>query len=327
MVFDLIKHLQKKNIQVVDVFVMADAYRNANKQFFDRMDEAGLACDIMKLLTEKGQKFTVVNNLKNDEIYQKLVDAAPDLIINNGMMFIFPEKIVDNFRVLNTHSGRLPYYRGRSGASWAVYNDEKIFGVSCHLMDKGVDTGPVVAQKIIKITDSDYMLDLLMKERKHCLSLILKSVKLLSNSKFKPKYQSEFVGSYFPALMSDLDGAINWERETSRIIFCKVRAFSFPYGGAFAIFNDAKVVVSKASIPRNNTFVCREPGMVFGKSKSGAVRVSTADGHILIEKIIVEGSERSPSGYWKMGDALFQGPFKENVKRWIAEKAKGQRAI
>lgn len=57
---------------------------------------------------------------------------------------------------INIHTGIIPQYRGLHGAYWALINgDRENCGVSVHVVDAGVDTGPIIAQARIKPSGSD----------------------------------------------------------------------------------------------------------------------------------------------------------------------------
>ncbi len=57
---------------------------------------------------------------------------------------------------LNTHVGITPLYRGVHGGYWALASgDPDHFGVTIHKIDKGIDTGEIVAQTVTERSDSD----------------------------------------------------------------------------------------------------------------------------------------------------------------------------
>jgi methionyl-tRNA formyltransferase len=305
--------LEGAGVDIVGVFLMAEDYYQLNKTFFRRMLEKGLACDLQNYF--KGRKYpvTVIGNINSPEVLEKIDVIAPDLIVNNGMMFIYKNDVLQRCTVLNTHSGHLPYYRGRCGASWAIYNGEHSYGITCHLMDEGIDSGSIVTQQIIEIEKGDYVYDLLLKEKELFPPLIRDAVLKLNDFTFAPQPQSKYEGSYFPVLNSEVDGIIDWGREPSERIYNKIRAFSFPYAGAFSIKNGKKYVISRARLPHTNRFVCAEPGIVFGETEDGGVKVSTVDGYIIIEKIIGEDTELTPATEWKQGSWISTNYLKELI--------------
>ncbi len=70
----------------------------------------------------------------------------PDFILINGTR-ILKKKLLDAMTVpvINIHAGITPMYRGVHGGYWSLVNDERHhFGATIHLVDAGVDTGPVL---------------------------------------------------------------------------------------------------------------------------------------------------------------------------------------
>ena len=56
---------------------------------------------------------------------------------------------------INIHTGITPKYRGMHGAYWALaYGDAENCGVTVHVVDAGIDTGPIIAQARVKPTRS-----------------------------------------------------------------------------------------------------------------------------------------------------------------------------
>lgn len=95
--------------------------------------------------------------INNSEVIHHVKKINPDLIIVNGTRII-KKKIIDGVGVsmVNMHVGITPKYRGVHGGYWALTNnDAKNCGVTAHLIDPGIDTGGVISQRTIKITNRD----------------------------------------------------------------------------------------------------------------------------------------------------------------------------
>ena len=61
-----------------------------------------------------------------------------------------------NAKFINLHAGITPKYRGSHGAYWALYNNDKEnAGVTVHFVDKGIDTGNIIYQSTISVTEKD----------------------------------------------------------------------------------------------------------------------------------------------------------------------------
>ena len=90
-----------------------------------------------------------------------LADAVaahePDLVVLAGFMRILGPAFLGRFpqRVVNTHPALLPAFPGAHAVADALAYGVKVSGVTVHLVDEGVDTGPVVAQAAVPVLDGD----------------------------------------------------------------------------------------------------------------------------------------------------------------------------
>jgi len=72
---------------------------------------------------------------------------------------------------LNMHPGVLPYMRGMHSDKWAIYYGINP-GATLHIMDSGVDTGPIIATGFVPIDENDSIASLRVKAHELCLSLL-----------------------------------------------------------------------------------------------------------------------------------------------------------
>lgn len=105
------------------------------------------------LAKEYNIPYRVVNdhNQKRSEAF--LYQVSPDLIVFTGGGLIRENILsIPSIGIMNCHTGILPEYRGMDVVEWTAAEEQAAgigFGVTLHLMDKGVDTGPVL--KAVKI--------------------------------------------------------------------------------------------------------------------------------------------------------------------------------
>lgn len=98
-----------------------------------------------------------VRSVNSEEVVRVLQDRQPDAVIVNGTRII-REHVLSSVRCpfINTHAGVTPMYRGVHGGYWALWmGDRDNFGVTIHLVDSGVDTGPILAQRRASPDNSD----------------------------------------------------------------------------------------------------------------------------------------------------------------------------
>ena len=82
---------------------------------------------------------------------------APDLIITAGFMKLLGPVFLDRFggRILNSHPSLLPAFPGPRAVADALAHGVRVTGTTVHLVDAGVDTGPIVAQRAVEVLPDD----------------------------------------------------------------------------------------------------------------------------------------------------------------------------
>jgi phosphoribosylglycinamide formyltransferase 1 len=81
----------------------------------------------------------------------------PDLIVSAGFLKILGPQFLSRFlgRVVNTHPALLPAFPGARAVPAALEYGVKVTGCTVHLVDAGVDTGPILAQQAVPVLDVD----------------------------------------------------------------------------------------------------------------------------------------------------------------------------
>ncbi|MEU9127380.1 phosphoribosylglycinamide formyltransferase [Kitasatospora sp. NPDC048540] len=82
----------------------------------------------------------------------------PDLVVTAGFMKILGPEFIAAFagRIVNTHPALLPAFPGAHGVPDALAYGVKVTGCTVHLVDAGVDTGPIIAQGVVEVLDADH---------------------------------------------------------------------------------------------------------------------------------------------------------------------------
>ena len=96
-------------------------------------------------------------NAWNDALADGVAQHEPDVVVCAGFMRILGPGFLARFpqRVVNTHPALLPAFPGAHAVADALAYGVKVSGVTVHLVDEGVDTGPVVAQQAVPVLDDD----------------------------------------------------------------------------------------------------------------------------------------------------------------------------
>lgn len=98
-----------------------------------------------------------------------LQDRGVDLVALAGFMKVLPASFVRKWkgRILNIHPSLLPRYPGTDAIRRAWEAGEEVFGITIHLVDEGVDTGPVLFQNMTRRLPEDTLET--MEEKVHRL--------------------------------------------------------------------------------------------------------------------------------------------------------------
>jgi phosphoribosylglycinamide formyltransferase 1 len=80
----------------------------------------------------------------------------PHVVVSAGFMKILGPQVLGRFpRIVNTHPALLPAFPGAHAVRDALEYGVKVTGATAHLIDAGVDTGPVLAQVAVPVLDDD----------------------------------------------------------------------------------------------------------------------------------------------------------------------------
>jgi phosphoribosylglycinamide formyltransferase-1 len=81
----------------------------------------------------------------------------PDLVVSAGFMKLAGTSFLERFggRYINTHPALLPAFPGMHGARDALDYGVKVTGCTVFVVDAGVDTGPIIAQRAVDVRDDD----------------------------------------------------------------------------------------------------------------------------------------------------------------------------
>jgi phosphoribosylglycinamide formyltransferase 1 len=115
----------------------------------DRADSAGVATYVVR----------VEDYAERDDWDEALTAATaahePDLVVSAGFMKLVGKRFLERFTMVNTHPALLPAFPGAHAVRDALAYGAKVTGCTVHLVDSGVDTGPVIAQRSVEIREDD----------------------------------------------------------------------------------------------------------------------------------------------------------------------------
>jgi methionyl-tRNA formyltransferase len=115
-----------------------------------------------------------------------------DLVICFGYRHIVRKRIIEelNAPIINLHISYLPWNRGSHPNFWSFY-DGTPSGVSLHLVDEGIDTGPIISQKMIEfLPNEDTFLKTYERLKREIEQLFIDNITMILTNKITSKPQS-----------------------------------------------------------------------------------------------------------------------------------------
>jgi methionyl-tRNA formyltransferase len=199
------------------------------------------------------KQFALENNLpviqpekiKEESFLKLLKELKPEAMIVVAYGKILPKEILNIPRLgaINLHASLLPKYRGPAPIQWALIKGESITGVTTMLIDEGLDTGPVLMQKEVEITEDDDAMSLSNKLSKLGADLLVETIKKLRKGEIIPAPQSG-QPSYTRMLKKE-DGEIDWKADAVEIFNLIRGAYPWPCAYTFLKGERIKIIKSK----------------------------------------------------------------------------------
>ncbi len=93
----------------------------------------------------------------DQELAALLADAGIQAVVAAGYLRILRAPVIDQYpgRILNVHPSLLPAFPGLHAIEQALAHGVKVTGVTVHLVDAGLDSGPIVAQEAVPVAPED----------------------------------------------------------------------------------------------------------------------------------------------------------------------------
>lgn len=145
----LIEQLHQDETSGIDIAVVISDRRKAYA--LTRAERTGIPTHVVRT-----QDFE--NRVDFDAEISRLIEHyAAELIVLAGFMKIFQSPFVHKYqnRIINVHPTLLPAFPGAHPVADTLAYGVKISGVTVHFVDKGVDSGPIIAQSVVPVLDTD----------------------------------------------------------------------------------------------------------------------------------------------------------------------------
>jgi methionyl-tRNA formyltransferase len=244
----------------------------------------------------------------NDEVRAIFESISPDACVVVAYGKILPAWMlaIPRLGCINVHASLLPKYRGAAPINWVLANGEPETGVTIMQMDVGMDTGPMLTQRLIPIGDDETAPQLSVRLAQLGAELLSETLPPVERGEVAPLTQDDRDASYAPMLKRE-NGLIDW-RMSAREIANRVRAFQ-PWPGSYTDFRGARLMIWRGheSPYRQDANVMAEPGTILNIDESGITVVCSGSSALLIEEVQVEGKRRVSAREFANGARLKPG--------------------
>ncbi|MBK87055.1 MAG: methionyl-tRNA formyltransferase [Flavobacteriaceae bacterium] len=267
----LLEHLILLKADIVGVITTSE-----KKQYSDYSD-------LSSLCKKNNISLIKTNDINSKEIILWAREKKPDLIFCFGWNRLLKEEIlsIPPKGVIGYHPAKIPKNRGRHPIIWALVLGLKETGSSFFYIDKEADSGDIISQRKVDISESDNANSLYKKLVKKAQEQLSEFLPLLLKNKIKKKKQDLYKSNLWRK-RGEPDGIIDW-RMSSKSIYDLVRALSKPYIGAYFLYNKKKYIIWSVKRVSIRGFSNIEPGKVV-RLKNNLQLIKCGEGFISIEE-------------------------------------------
>jgi len=243
-------------------------------------------------------------SLRPPEEIERLANLHPEVIVVAAFGLLLPQSILDipPLGCVNIHPSLLPRHRGPSPVAAAILAGDEITGVSIMLLDKGMDTGPLLAQQQVPVSPEDTTGSLTAKLAQLGGQLLMQTLPLWLEGKLTPQPQDEAKASY-SKLITKEEGKIDWHRPAIEL-WRKVRAFQ-PWPGCYTTWQGRLLkIMETIPLPGGG-----EPGRVIAieETEGAPVGVQAGEGVLGLLQLQLEGKRAMSAEEFVRGQRGFIG--------------------
>jgi methionyl-tRNA formyltransferase len=222
--------------------------------------------------------------LKQPDAMEQLRAWNPDLIVVAAFGQILKKDVLElpRYGCINIHASLLPRWRGAAPINAAILAGDEETGVTIMKMDVGLDTGPMLAMKKVRIMPDDTAGSVFQTLSTLGADLLIETLPDYFSGKLTPQPQPEEGATYAP-MMKKEDGLLDFAHSAEELER-RVRAMN-PWPGAWIQFNDSVLKVHKARVGQGNG----EAGKRY--VEQGQPAVYAGSGSLILEEIQPAGKK------------------------------------
>lgn len=241
--------------------------------------------------------------VKDEKFIEILEGLKPEIIVVAAFGQILPEAILElpRYGCVNIHASLLPKYRGAAPIQRAIIDGEKETGVTIMYMEKGLDTGDMIAKSIVPIADDETGGSLHDKLAVAGAKLIVETLPKIEADDTEAVKQNDEESSYAKMLSKDM-GILDFSKsavELDRLI----RGLN-PWPSAFTKLGGKTLKLFEVIVIDDD--FSEKPGTIVNVTKKDFTIVC-GNGGLLVKSLQLEGKKRMDTDAFLRGFALTEG--------------------
>ena len=239
--------------------------------------------------------------LRAPEVVEGLRALAPDLIVVVAFGQILPKSVLEipRYGCINVHASLLPKYRGAAPINQAIIDGEEETGITTMLMDVGLDTGPMLLKRALRIGPDETAGELHDRLCRLGGETMAATLQLLLRGELRPETQDESQTCYAGMLKKE-DGRIDWSQSAQQI-HNRIRGLS-PWPGTYTSLHGEPLKLFLTRVEEGEG----EPGTILPPA-ADAVRIACGRGVLAVRELQLPGKKRLAAADFLRGCLLPAG--------------------
>jgi methionyl-tRNA formyltransferase len=238
-------------------------------------------------------------SFKAPEVREEFLALNADLAILAFVAYIVPEQVfsVPRLGSICFHPSLLPRYRGASAINWALIKGESATGLTLFWVDRGIDTGPILLQKEVKV-DPDDTTGTLYFNKIFPLGIeaIGEAVDLIKSGNPPRIVQDESQASYDPPC-TDEHAKIDWSKPAQKV-YNLIRGCD-PQPGAHTTWQGKMVRIFDARLQTGNSSASAAHVTGIGAEE---ITIAVNGGTLTVKRMRGEGAKVSGAEFTKQAE-------------------------
>ena len=247
---------------------------------------------VKALALEKGLPIHQPENFKDQAAIDELAALRPDLLVVAAYGLILPKAVLDipALMAINVHASLLPRYRGASPIQAALLAGETVTGITIMRMEEGLDSGPILVQRALRIGYDDTAETLHDQLAEFGGELLLEALERIRTGAVREIDQDEELATYAPRLTKAM-GEIDFDRPAEEV-HNHIRAMH-PWPGAYFVWNGGRKPLTLTLVPGRPGRELTDPvtpGTILGQEQ-GRLAIACRDKVYLSPEVKPQGKK------------------------------------